>query len=258
MNSGASEASGASHCTSRNRSIPSSVPAGDQVVRERFGTGEDHRGGEDEQPDDQGAPGTFRQGADGRGRLDQVRFGDVGAGDFPEVEPEEPEQREPQQQRDLPRRGDHERDDRGDRQEPELDPVGRVQRQLADRLAGAPLRDRETDEHDQRPAETEQQAVRAGHVGRGVGDVLGVRPGGVSEVEVDGVLGQHGDDGEDRDRQPAGDVDLGGFGGPGEHERRGDHSHPEQQQPDDRARGRAGEAQGEGGHGQGYAEPDRA
>ena len=49
MNSGASDASGASHCTSRKRSIPSLRARADQVVGERFCACHDHRGREDEQ-----------------------------------------------------------------------------------------------------------------------------------------------------------------------------------------------------------------
>jgi hypothetical protein len=41
--------------------------------------------------------------------------------------------------------------------------------------------------------------------------------GGVGVVQIDGVLGKDGDDGQHRDGQAARHIDLGGFGGPRQH-----------------------------------------
>ena len=51
--------------------------------------------------------------------------------------------------------------------------------------------------------------------------ILGVEARAERVVEVDGVLGQHGDQRENRDREAARDVFLRSFGSPREHERRG-------------------------------------
>ena len=76
---------------------------------------------------------------------------------------------------------------------------------------------------EQRPAQPDEQPVAAGHVGRGVLRERGVVPGGVGEVEVDRVLGQHCDQGEDRDGETTRDVELGHLGRPGEEHGRTHH-----------------------------------
>ena len=67
----------------------------------------------------------------------------------------------------------------------------------------------------QRPAQTEEQAVAAGHVGGGVLGVLGLVTGGVCEVQVHCVLGQNRYQGKKCDGKAAGDVQLGRLRRPG-------------------------------------------
>ena len=87
-----------------------------------------------------------------------------------------------------------------------------------DFAAGGPARHQHADQNDDRPPDTHQQPIRAGHVRRGVLGVLGHMTGGVGVVQVDRVLGQHGDDAQHGHGQAAGNVDLGGFSGPRQHE----------------------------------------
>jgi hypothetical protein len=54
----------------------------DARVRERPGTGEDHRGGQQEQARHQEPVDALRQPADGGGRADQVGLFDLPAGTF--------------------------------------------------------------------------------------------------------------------------------------------------------------------------------
>ena len=59
-------------------------------------------------------------------------------------------------------------------------------------------------------------------------DLEGI-PASGREHEVHRVLGQDGDQGEDRDREAGRDVELCGLGGPGDRERRTDDRESEQQ-----------------------------
>ena len=68
------------------------------------------------------------------------------------------------------------------------------------------------------PAETDQQPVRAGHVGDRVGGVAGVLARLPGEVHVDRVFGQHAQQREEQDRERLRDVALGELGGPREQE----------------------------------------
>ena len=131
MNSGASEASGASHCTSRNRSMPSSVPAATRLsangsAHSRITT-----------PDIVNRPTTairrlrFGQVPEGGGGADQVGLFDVAVAELVEVEAEPGQQRQPQHQVDVAGRGDDERGHTGDQQEPEFHPIGGFQRQTS-------------------------------------------------------------------------------------------------------------------------------
>ena len=85
------------------------------------------------------------------------------------------------------------------------------------------------EQHYQRPARPDEQAVGSGHVGGGKAGVgrVRVQAGPIRVVEVDGVLGQHGDQGQYSDDQPLGDVLLGRFGPPREQEAGPEDGHEE-------------------------------
>src|SRR5699024_12203152 len=53
----------------------------------------------------------------------------------------------------------------------------------------------------ERPSDTQQEAVRPGHIRRREVGVLGLRAGAEGEVEVDGVFGQHRDQRQEGDGQ---------------------------------------------------------
>lgn len=111
-------------------------------------------------------------------------------------------------------------------------------------------------QHHDGPAEAQQQTVGAGHVRGRVLDVLGFAAGAVGEVEVDRVLGEHGDHGEDRDGEAAADVDLRGLGRPGEREGGGDDGRAEQHEAQDVGDLDAPEPHHEGGQRHEEAEQD--
>ena len=100
------------------------------------------------------------------------------------------------------------------------------------------------DEYDHRPADADQQAVRARHVGEGeraralprvvrclarLSELLERVPALPREHHVDGVLGQDRDEREDGDRQPRRDVELRHLGRPRQDEGRADDREAEQQ-----------------------------
>ena len=89
-------------------------------------------------------------------------------------------------------------------------------------------------------------------------EVLRVRARPVRVVEVDGVFGEDGDEGEERDRQRPGDVLLRGLGGPREEERGGDDRGAEEDELDDGGDLDAGDAHDDGGRGDEQAEADAA
>jgi hypothetical protein len=159
---------------------------------------------------------------------------------------------------DLPGQRHHERDHRGDREEPELAAVAGVQDQLTDRATRPAAGDQQGEAGDHRPAEAEQQPVRSGHVGGRVGGVRRVAAGRVREVEVDRVLGQHSDQRQQRGRQSAGDIHLGGLRGPGQHERRGHDAGAVHDQGDRRRRMDASEADEDGWERDGEAHQRRS
>ena len=77
------------------------------------------------------------------------------------------------------------------------------------------------EQHDERPADADEQPVAAGHVGEREGrELLRVlaRLGG--EREVDRVLGKHRDQRQDREREALGHVELQRLRRPGQEERR--------------------------------------
>ena len=237
MNSGASEASGASHCTSRNWSSPSASPL--PIRASANGSAQARMTSADPAniATTSGRRCAGRQGADPRGGSHQVVLvAAVVPGHPDQVVREQPEQHDRQQQRDLTGQRHREREHPGNQEEAELEPVALRQQQHPHRLAAGPTGDEQRDQDHGRPAQPEQQPVRAGHVGRGVLHVLGSLPGLVGEVEVHRVLRQHHDHGQDGHRQAAGDVDLRSLRRPGQHERRGHHAEPEDQQ---RRRGQA-------------------
>jgi len=113
-------------------------------------------------------------------------------------------------------------------------------------------------QRDQGPAQPEQQPVGAGHVRRGVGDVGRVVPGGEGVEQVHRVLGQHGDQRQNGDRQPAGDVDLRGLRRPGQQETRRHHRGAVDHQLHHRIGGQPAGPQHDRGHRERQAQPERA
>jgi hypothetical protein len=104
--------------------------------------------------------------------------------------------------------------------------------------------------HQQRPSQANQQAIGAGHVGGGVGDVAGGRvlSRAISVVKVHRVLRQHGDQCNHRQDKAGGDVLLRRFGTPGEEEARGQDGQTEQCRIAHRTGTAPGQAQRHGRH----------
>ena len=97
------------------------------------------------------------------------------------------------------------------------------------------------DEHDDGPADADQQAVRTGHVRHGerrVGEILAGRP---REVQIDGVLGQHAHQREHEDGEGLGDVALGQLRGPREQEGAAQDRHAGERRDELRSQRQAGE-----------------
>ena len=130
------------------------------------------------------------------------------------------------------------------------------------------------DGHHQRPPDADQHPVGAGHVRqrqrargraalvRRAGPLGGVDlPGLPAEDEVDGVLGQHREQRQHRQRQPGADVDLRGLGGPRQDERRPDDRDPVDERGQRRGELGVGETEvgggAEVGPGKGRGEGDR-
>ena len=103
------------------------------------------------------------------------------------------------------------------------------------------------DEEDHRPGQAHEQPVAAGHVGdRQVAGCGSSHPRQVPamhsstwaldrEVEVDGVLRQHGDQRQDHQRQASRNLGLRDLRCPGEQRRRGEDAKPEDRAPPRRA-----------------------
>ena len=69
-----------------------------------------------------------------------------------------------------------------------------------------------------RPTDADKQSIGAGHIGHSIGCVPRVFPGSPREIHIDGILRQHGDQREKRDRQCLRNIFLGQLSGPGQHE----------------------------------------
>ena len=136
MNSGASEDSGASHCTSRNRSMPNMRAGVDQAFGERFCTGHDHHGGEDEQRRHRDAAGPVGKRSQRRGGADQFGFLDLAAAQLVKVVAEPAQQYHAEDDVDAAGRGYQEGGHPGEHQEADLHPVADVEIQFADFAAG--------------------------------------------------------------------------------------------------------------------------
>jgi len=124
------------------------------------------------------------------------------------------------------------------------------------------------------PADADEEAVGTGHVGQGQGarrftggtrldagrtellDGIAPLPG---EDEVDGVLGEHGDEGEHGDGGAGRHVELGHLGRPGQQERRTHDGQAEQHRLDGISEGAARQLQPDAGdhdgHGHGDGDP---
>jgi len=180
------------------------------------------------------------------GGADQIGLFDFAVADLVEVEPEPGQQRQPEPEMNLTGCRYRERDDAGDQQESQFHAVCWLQCQTGGFPGSGLARHQDADQNHDGPAQAHQQPVRPGHVGRRVLRVFSVVPGHIGVVEVDRVFGQDRDQGEERRRQPAGHIDLGGLGGPGEQEAGRHHRGPEDQQGGHRAGVQAGDPDDDG------------
>ena len=159
-----------------------------------------------------------------------------------------------ERERALQRQG--QRVERRQREERDLDRVRAFERDVGVELAGVPVLAGDArhpprrEQHDHRPADADQQPVAAGHVGERERRVLlGVLAGLVGEREVDGVLGQHRDEGQHGEGEALRHVELERLGRPGEQERRAEDGEAEDDRCHDVAEAGArepGEHSGEG------------
>ncbi len=212
---------------------------------------DDHRR-EEEHPDHRPPPLGGGELAHRLGRAHQVGFLGRGPGDPDHVEHEDADQDGGVDQGDRALEREGERVDGGDRQERELDGVGALELDAVHPLAPG-LEAPPGDEDHHRPAEPDEQPVGAGHVGQGQravrlpladelrrladsAELLECLPALEGEDQVDGVLRQHGDEGEDGDGQAGGDIELGHLGRPRQEERR-----PHDGQPEDQRQQRIGQ-----------------
>ena len=85
-----------------------------------------------------------------------------------------------------------------------------------------PTASEQGDQQRQRSRTRQQEPGRTGQVG---GDQLGRLD--VGEADLDDELGQHGEQGDDREYDASGEDRVPGVRGPGEHERGADHADPE-------------------------------
>ena len=113
---------------------------------------------------------------------------------------------------DRPRERNHECVGGRPHHETDLEALARVDDEL---VAARPPA---VDEDHHGPAEADQQPVRPGHVGHGIGRVARVLARLPGEVEVHRVLRQHGHQRQHQDRERLRDVALGELGAPGEQE----------------------------------------
>ena len=242
ISSGASLASGATHCTSRNWSTPSSSPGLHQALREVLRAGQDDQRGDDEQR--RCRPAAGRRGSSPTQADVPMQVGLLGRRlrQPPRVRAEDRTRTAASTSVSVcaaagqrVQRGDAEEDDLGGQRARHLHAA-----RCGTRCRPPPLR-REcqtanvaTSTTSGHPMPTSTRfapvmlasasvhgvsaALRAGTSPRPGVDL----PGLPAEHEVDGVLGQHGQQREHRQRQPGADVDLGGLGRPRQHERRAD------------------------------------
>jgi hypothetical protein len=103
--------------------------------------------------------------------------------------------------------------ERVQRREEEILELSRLRGQQLD-LALPAARFGPHDEDERRPADADEEPVRARHVRRRVADVGRVACRFPGEIQVDRVLGQHRDDRQDGDREAARDLELGELGRP--------------------------------------------
>ena len=227
--SGASDASGASHCTSRNVLDAELLAGADERLGERLRTEQDHHGREREEQSDRDAAPAVGQLAEQACRTHQVGFLGRALADADRVEHEQEDQHTGVEQREVVLQRERERVQRGDREEGDLDAVRAVEadlgvdRALVALAAADPGEPPGRDEHDRGPPDADEQPVAAGHVGEGERRVLlGVAARLGREREVDDVLGEHGDQGQDGECEALRDVELEGLGAPGQDERGAD------------------------------------
>ncbi|CPU53941.1 Uncharacterised protein [Mycobacteroides abscessus] len=192
-----------------------------QTVGERLGAQQNDGGGQDEHRDDRAAAQMLGQHAYRCGGAHQIRFFGLAPADGEQIKAEPREQCDAEREMNLAACRDHKRHHPGDRQEPEFDAVGRLQRKQVDRVAGRLACHCQCEENDDRPSEAHQQTVRPGHVRRRVLGVLGDVTGDVGVVEIDGIFRQHRDQGQYCDREATGDIDLRCLCGPRQYEARG-------------------------------------
>ena len=196
-----------------------------------------------------------RELADVPGHADQVGLAALPLRRAPQVEAEECEQAGRIIERQPPRERDDQRIETGRAEEDQLCPAAGMQLDAAGWLAATPGAPGKEHRHE-RPPEAEQEPVAARHVRRGIVRILRHVSGAPGEVEIDGVLGQYRNDGEDGRRQAAGDVVARGLRRPDQEEGGGDDRRPEDEhrrhggqmdaaEPQHHRRGRNGSGEGD-------------
>ena len=208
------------------------LPSCDELHSKGFRCHEDDRSGCDEQRADRNPPRHSRKLAQLPRHSDQLRLAPLAVRSSPQVDREDGEQHDSVVPGETTGEGDDQRIEAGESEECELELAAFVQLHAARPFATAPKAPREQ-ERDERPAQSQQQPIAAGHVRRGVMRVLRNVPRAPREVEIDGVLGEDGDHREDRGRETPRDVALRGLGCPHQQERRRYDRGTENQHPDD-------------------------
>ena len=191
------------------------LAAGHQAFAEGFGVEQDHQGREQEQTGHGAHAGGTRELGQGGRRAFGLFFLTGTAGDDAHVAHIDAQEDHAVEQGQGALERDQQGIEGGHAQEEDVGALFFVQGHIIMEAA-------REDQHDGRPADTDEQPVGARHIGDGIMRVgafgmLARHPG---KVHVHGVFGQHGDEGHHGHGHSLGDVELGHFTGPGQQERR--------------------------------------
>ena len=239
---------------------PERLPAFDESAGKRLGGEQHQEGRREEERGDRDPPPFAWQVPELLRHPDQLGLVLLSAGGDPQIGYEQREQHCGVVPGEPAREGDDERIEAGRTEKEELGPTASSELHAAGPFAAFPETPGEEERHE-RPADPEEEAVAPGHVRRGVVAVLRNLAGGEGEVEIDCVLGQHGDHRQDGRGEAARDVVVGGLPRPDEQEGGGHHRAAENGDGERRWNRHAGKAQedrGERGRdGEGDLPPSR-